>query len=371
MTVPKTIYCTVTNDLNQDQRMHRICSSFTNMGYDVCLVGRLKPSSPTLLDMPFQQIRLRCFFNKGFLFYAEYNIRLLLFLLFRANFDIIYSVDADTVAACGLTKLLKRKKMIFDAHEYFTEVPEVMHRPFVKWIWQMIEKIFIPLTDECITVNQSLADIFSKKYGKSFITIYNVPDKSDKYESVTSNIKPYILYQGMLNRGRGLEELIAAMPYIKDIDLIIIGEGDISQKLNMLANENTASDRIQFKGWLMPTEIKTITSGATLGINLLESESKSYYFSLANKFFDYMHAEVPSINMDFPEYRAIVTKHGVGLLISHLDKNEIANNINQLLGDQAKYAAMKAACRSACDIYNWDQEEKKLGKLTERLDVKT
>lgn len=371
MTVRKTIYCTVTNDLNQDQRMHRICSSLTKIGYEVCLVGRKKPSSPTLLDMPFRQIRLRCFFNKGFLFYAEYNMRLLIFLLFRVNPDIIYSVDTDTLAACGLAKRLKSKKMVFDAHEYFTEVPEVIHRPFVKWIWQMIEKNFIPMADECITVNQSLADLFSKKYDKPFIPIYNVPEKSEKHKAVKSDIKPYLLYQGMLNYGRGLEELMSAMPYINDMDLIIIGEGDISEKLKRLANESPAKDRIRFTGWLKPDDIKVITAGATLGINLLEPGSKSYYFSLANKFFDYMHAEVPSVNMDFPEYRAIISKYGVGLLISDLDKNEIADNINLLLSDHEKYSSMKSACRTACDMYNWDHEEKKLGKLMERLSERT
>jgi glycosyltransferase involved in cell wall biosynthesis len=371
MNVRKTIYCTVTNDLNQDQRMHRICSSLTKIGYEVCLVGRIKPSSPTLLDMPFRQIRLRCFFNKGFLFYAEYNMRLLIFLLFRVNPDIIYSVDTDTVAACGLTKLIRSKKLIFDAHEYFTEVPELHHRTVVKKIWQLIENIFIPLADQCLTVNQSLADLFSKKYGKPFSAIYNVPSASHTQTPTHLLTKPYLLYQGMLNQGRGLETLIAAMPLIDNIDLQIIGEGDISKKLKRLANESPAKDRIRFTGWLEPDDIKVITAGATLGINLLESGSKSYYFSLANKFFDYMHAEVPSVNMDFPEYHAIISKHGVGLLISDLDKNEIADKINLLLSDHEKYSSMKSACRTACDMYNWDHEEKKLGKLMERLSERT
>ncbi len=371
MTVPKTIYCIVTNDLNQDQRMHRICTSLTKMGYDVCLVGRIKPKSSALLNMPFRQVRLPCMFDKGLLFYAEYNIRLLILLAFRVKVDIIYSVDSDTVAACGLSKWLKRKKMVFDAHEYFTEVPEVMNRPIIKWTWEIIENIFIPMADECMTVNQSLAKLFSKKYTKPFITIYNVPAKSEKRFRDKSYTKPYLLYQGMLNQGRGLEELISALPLIRDVDLYIIGEGDMSEKLKKLANENTAKDRIIFKGWLMPDEIKTITAGAILGINLLESDSKSYYFSLANKFFDYMHADVPSVNMDFPEYRDIIAKYNVGILISVLDKHEIANKINFLLSDQAKYAAMKSACRSACDVYNWDHEEKKIEKLMERLIVRS
>lgn len=66
--------------------------------------------------------------------------------------------------------------------------------------------------------------------------------------------------------------------------------------------------------------------------------------------------------MDFPENRAIITKYGVGVLISDLDKNEIADHINLVLRDQKKYTSMKSACRTACDVYNWDHEEKKTGK---------
>ena len=367
MTWPKTIYCTVTNDLNQDQRMHRICTSFIKMGYNVCLVGRLKPQSPALPVKPYLQVRLRCTFNKGFLFYAEYNFRLLIFLLFRVNPDIIYSVDTDTVAACALSKKLRSKKMIFDAHEHFSEVPEVINRPFVKRIWQIIEKIFIPWADECITVNKSLADLFTKKYNKLFTPIYNVPSKSDIHTPANLNTKPYLLYQGMLNRGRGLEVMIEAMPLINLVDLQIIGDGDISEKLKKQANESPAKNRISFTGWLPPSEIKSITAGATMGINLLDAESKSYYFSLANKFFDYVHACVPSVNMNFPEYRHIINQYKVGILISNLDKIEIAHSINALLKDESKYVSMKSTCSAANDVYNWENEEIKLKKLMEKL----
>ena len=367
MTLSKSIYFTVTNDLNQDQRMHRICRSFTKMGYNVCLVGRIKPQSLALPDKPYQQLRIKCTFNKGFLFYAEYNIRLLIFLLFRVNPDIIYSVDADTLAACALAKKIKRKKMIFDSHEYFSEVPEVINRPFVKRIWQIIEKIFIPWADKCITVNQSLADLFTKNYNKPFSPIYNVPPKSDIQTTTNPTNKPYVLYQGMLNRGRGLEVMIEAMPLISHVDLQIIGEGDISEKLKKQANESPAKNRIIFTGWLPPAEIKSITAGATLGINLLDAESKSYYFSLANKFFDYVHACVPSVNMNFPEYRDIINQFEVGILISKLNKIEIANSINALLKDQPKYVTMKSACRAANEVYNWENEEIKLKKLMKKL----
>ena len=107
----KKIYLTVTNDLNQDQRMHRVCLSVRNQGYEVVLIGREKKESKPLLEFPFRQIRLKCFFEKGFLFYVEFNIRLFLFLLFK-KIDVLYAVDLDTIAVGGMVKIFRRIKLI-------------------------------------------------------------------------------------------------------------------------------------------------------------------------------------------------------------------------------------------------------------------
>ena len=70
-------------------------------------------------------------FNKGFLFYAEYNFRLFFLLLFSKK-DILLSNDADTLLANFLASKLQNKKLVFDSHELFSEVPELVEKPFVK-----------------------------------------------------------------------------------------------------------------------------------------------------------------------------------------------------------------------------------------------
>lgn len=114
------IICTVTNDLIYDQRMQRICTSLQKNNFEVELVGRILPDSKEIIQQTFQQKRLKCFFNKGFLFYAEFNIRLLFFLLFT-KFDIVCGCDLDTLPAALLAAKIKRKKVVYDAHEYFPE----------------------------------------------------------------------------------------------------------------------------------------------------------------------------------------------------------------------------------------------------------
>jgi len=124
------IIFTVTNDLTYDQRMQRICGTLAANGFTVTLVGRNLPLSIPLESAVYEQKRLFCFFKKGFPFYAEYNLRLFVFLLF-AQYDAVCSIDLDTISAGCFATLIRRKKRVFDAHEYFTEVPELVPRPFV------------------------------------------------------------------------------------------------------------------------------------------------------------------------------------------------------------------------------------------------
>ena len=364
------ILCFVTNDLNQDQRMHRICRTMAAMGFEVTLTGRTKSNSLPLLEMPFKQHRVKCVFNKGLLFYAEYNIRIW-WLILLSPVDIIYSVDTDTLPGCTMGKWMKRKKLIFDSHEYFTEVPELADRRIKKAVWRQVENCCIPYADRCLTVNHSLSDLFSGRFSKVFIPVYNVPgDHISVNNSLLNNeirTESYILYQGVLNRGRGLEEMIAAMQWIQDMRLVIAGEGDLSDELRKLASESPASDRITFTGWLAPEDLKALTREAKIGLNLLHGNSLNYYYSLANKFFDYMQAGVPSLNMDFPEYRYIIDQYDNGYITDTLAPEALAAEINAILQDSNTYNKKQMNSLKAAEVFNWEKESEKIRKVVLEL----
>src|SRR5947208_2955664 len=113
--------------------MQRICTSLSNAGYDVLLAGRKLRDSIPLKKENFKQERLRCLFNKGFLFYAEYNLRLFFYLLF-VKMDAVCAIDLDTILPCYCASVMRGKKRIYDAHELFTEMKEIITRPSVKKI---------------------------------------------------------------------------------------------------------------------------------------------------------------------------------------------------------------------------------------------
>jgi glycosyltransferase involved in cell wall biosynthesis len=357
MSIPPRIICTVTNDLNYDQRMQRICTTLSEEGYEVWLVGRHLPGSKPLTERPFRQIRLHCWNHKGFLFYAEFNVRLFFFLIFT-RFDAVGTVDLDTMPAGATAAFCKNKKRVFDAHEYFTEVPEVVNRPLVKAFWTWVERLFLPFYRHAYTVGPALAALFAEKYGLPFAVVRNVPNTVMPIKKKAFSGKKILLYQGALNEGRGIEALISAMAFLPDaFELYLAGEGDLSKQLRERASYLQVDHKVFFLGFVPPETLRARTQEAWLGFNLLENKGLSYYFSLANKFFDYVQAGVPTITMDFPEYRALNNLHEVAVLLPALQPEKIAAAVLQLAEDTPAYQHLVAHCATAATVWNWENEK--------------
>jgi glycosyltransferase involved in cell wall biosynthesis len=356
----KRIIAIVTNDLSYDQRMLRICSTLAEEGgYAVQLVGRVLPDSKSLTSKPFSMVRLSCWFHRGPFFYLEYNLRLFFYLLL-SPFDAVNIVDLDTMPAGVLAARLRRKKIVYDAHEYFTEVPEVTNRPFVKAVWHAVGKWGVPQCSAAYTVGPELAKLLSGLYGKNFTTVRNVPlggtSKTLSPISPPHTDQPFLLYQGALNLGRGLPELISAMQHVQGLQLLLAGEGDLSDVLRKQVHALGLSERVIFLGKVPPDELRVLTEKAWLGLNLLEHLGESYYYSLANKFFDYIQVGVPGLTVDFPEYRAIVERHPVAVLLPDIQPTTIATAITDLQSNEKAHRSLRQACENAAKEYQWEKE---------------
>lgn len=369
--MPKIIF-TVTNDLTYDQRMIRICNTLVDNGFEVLLVGRTKLNSIPLGPQKFQQVRFNLWFQHGKLFYLAYNIRLFFFLLFH-RFDILGSIDLDTLLPCYLGARIKGKRIVFDAHEYFTEVPEVVNRPLTKSIWTFLGNWLVPKVDAAYTVSASLQDLFTKKYGIKFELIRNISTRKNKIlvEKISISVptKPILLYQGVLNEGRGLEALIHAMQFIDAAELWLAGEGDLSTSLRQLAIDLKVEKRVVFLGYLLPKQLKEITAQATIGLNLLENKGLSYYYSLANKTFDYIHAGLPAIHVAFPEYCIINESLPISILVSDLKITTLVGAIQQLLNNKNLYQQLKNNCEQAKNVYNWETEALQLISIYQSIPI--
>jgi glycosyltransferase involved in cell wall biosynthesis len=347
--------------------MQKIASSLASAGFEVLLLGRNKSNSNPLTNQKYNQHRLNCFFEKGKLFYIEFNIRLFFYLLFN-SFHIVNAIDLDTIIPCFVVSKLKQKPCVYDAHEYFTEVPEVIDRPLTKWIWEGIEGAIVPRLKYCYTVSTSIANLFEKKYKTPFSTIRNVPflvNETNSNKFINKEDR-FILYQGALNVGRGLECLIESMQYIP-CKLKLVGEGDLSAHLRFLVQQYQIAEKVEFMGFIEPNKLKNITQQAYIGINVSENLGLSYYYSLNNKFFDYIHAGLPSVTNNFPEYNQINNEFEVAV-ISELTTQNLVKSINLLLNDDELYQRLVVNCENAKLKYNWELEEQQLIKIYQAID---
>lgn len=364
----KKIILAVTTDLNYDQRMQRICNSLSSASYEVLLLGREKADSLPLKEQQYEQHRLKLLAEKGPLFYLFFNLRLFLYLL-RHRSDIICAVDLDTVLAIGLFKRLRPSvKVVFDAHEYFTEVPELQGRKTIQRVWNAVGDTFIPGFDAAYTVGPALAEMFIEKYKIDFKTIRNLSVLRSNQDTQRS-VEPFKLYyQGALNAGRGLEQIICAMELLDSpCQLYIAGEGDLSAHLRALVNKKGLESSVTFLGYLLPEDLQKWLQESSLGLNLLADKGLSYHYSLANKTFDYIQAELPALHMAFPEYKALQDEWDCFYLQESLEPEELAKSIRQIISDIDLYQKKQEHCRKAKVSLNWEIESKALIRIYESL----
>lgn len=347
--------------------MIRICSALSEAGHQVELVGRLKQNSKPLMERSYQQTRLNCWFEKGKIFYLEYNLRLLFYFLTKKNY-FLTAIDLDTAITALCLNRMFRRPFFLDAHEMFTEVPEVINRKKVQQFWLSIEAHAFKRATKVYTVGYALKRFFEQRHHRSDVLVLrNAPvlngEVSDAHQDAILPSDPFILYQGALNEGRGLERLLEIMhQYSLPYPLVLVGDGDIKIKLERMVGEMSLANQVTFVGQMSPQYLPVISRRARVGYNVSENLGLSYYYSLNNKFFDYVEAELPSVINEFPEYIEHCKEFSVGILVPH-ENQKIAEAIVSLMENDEVYLEKKNQCALARKMWNWDMEKQILMDL--------
>lgn len=296
-------------------------------------------------------------FNKGFLFYAEYNFRLFFLLLFSKK-DILLSNDVDTLLANYFVSKIQGVKLVFDSHELFSEVPELVDKPSVKKFWQRIENWIIPKLKHNYTVCKSIAKYYNYNYNSDFKIIKNLPlEKEIKVSSFPfkTDYKKVVLYQGSVNIGRGIELMIETIKHLPNYIFVIAGSGDILEDLQKKVTDLQLENQVKFLGRLQPNELQKITPLADIGISLEEDLGLNYRFALPNKIFDYIQAEVPVLVSDLPEMKQIVLAYKAGEIVVNRNPKELAKQIEKMLEKDFSNPLKEAKLELI-----WEQQEKEL-----------
>ena len=366
----------VTNDLATDQRVLKVCDFLTRLGFQVTFIGIKKATSFPFKPSKFKTFRFNMLFRKGFLFYAEYNLKLFLYLLFR-RCSLLVSNDLDTLLPNYLVSKIKSIPLVYDSHEYYLGSTEIAYRPIVKKVWSIIEGAIFPRLESIITVNHSIADLYEKEYGKRPEVVRNLPKRYTINRTLTREKlglpldKKIILMQGgAINIDRGAEELIHAMKPqygIENTELYFIGSGDVWEQIKGLTKDLHLERRVHFLPRMPYAKMMEYTCLCDLGITLDKPVSLNYKYSLPNKLFDYLAAGLPVLASPMVEVKKIIDTYQVGMCIESHEPRQIAEKIKTMLSDQKQSNKWKRnALKTARDLC-WENEEKMLARIYEKF----
>ena len=362
--VRQRIIISVINDLVTDQRVDRQATTLNENGYDVLVIGRRLKNSLPLGNRSYKTLRLRLPFEKGFLFYFFFNKILFWFLLFNKA-DILLANDLDTLLPNYLVSKIKGIKLVYDSHEYFTEVPELVNHPFNKKIWTRIEKFIFPRLTHVMTVNNSIAGIYFSKYNVPVSVVRNLPVK--KMEPVKPVLRSewglpqnekIFLFQGSgINVDRGAEEAIEAIKMVSGAVLLFIGGGDVIQTLRKKVMDNKLSSKVFFIPKQPMKELIRLTSMADAGLTLDKNTNLNYKYSLPNKLFDYIQANIPVLASNLIEVRSIISKYDIGMITSEVTPVSIAETMNKMISDPVRFDGWKKNLNIAAEELCWEKEQ--------------
>lgn len=345
------------------------------MGHEVLVIGRKLRSSPHMVGRRYRTLRFRLWFEKGPLFYAAYNLRLLIFLL-RNKVDILFSNDLDTLPANYLASKIKRIPLVYDSHEYYTGVPELEGRPMVKAIWHWFERKMIPNLRYAITVNDSIAKLYQDKYGIEFTVVRNLPilDLEERHEKsylrkelgLPTDKKIVILQGAGINIQRGAEEAVEAMQHIEGGLLLIVGSGDVLPLLKKMVATLNLEAKVKFHPRQPAKILRRFTQASDIGLSLDKDTNMNYRFSLPNKIFDYIQAGIPVLASDLPEVKKIIEGYGVGMISPSHDPQVLARCIREILAKTDDPLLKERIDKAAYELH-WGNEQHYLIELLKKV----
>jgi len=344
----------------------KIAGTLEKLDCGITIIGRRLGSCCDKDLVPFRTKRFRMLFHRSFFFYKFYNLRLFLYLFFH-KYDVLVANDLDTLLPNYLISRLKKIPLAYDSHEYFTGVPELTGRTFVRKVWKMLEAGIFPDLKYVMTVSDSVAEQYQKEYGVRPVVVRNcavqstsIPPMSRQELGIPDDHFLLVFQGGGINIDKGGEELIDAIQMMKEVSLLILGSGDVLTALKRKTEELGLSERIRFFPKMPWKEMIRYTKSADAGLSLEKDTNLNYRFSLPNKLFDYISAGIPVIAGNLPEIKKIIDDNDCGIIIHSITPGEIRKAVIRLKDDGDFLNKLKKNAVTASGSLNWEKESGKV-----------
>ncbi len=265
---------------------------------------------------------------------------LLIYRLFRKNnFHKIIASDLYSLFPVYLGN--KKKNIIYDSREIFTELAAHYHNKIKKYTIKVLENLCLKRVSVILTSADSDTSYLKKIYSHyshiKYYTIFNFPKsllikKKSNYLRTKYDISEndtILIYQGVLQKGRGVLQMMRIVENTDNMVGVIIGDGEEKYNYKKYVKSASLNKRIYFIDSLPYLELLKITCSADIGLALIRPMGISYQYALPNKLFEYAVCGIPCLSSKLPNMKKYIDRYELGLYVNN-NLSEQINAINQL-----------------------------------------
>jgi len=297
-------------------------------------------------------------------------------LALQAKADIYHLHDPELLLLVGPLKLLTRKAIVYDVHEYYPEaipakeyIPRPLRRP-AALAYVVVERFLTPLLSALVQANPAQLPLYGWTRKPMILVANYAWAKHYPEREQSPSSRPVAVHTGSLTRSRGIDVMIRAMARVQirvvDARLVLFGQpasSEFARELQDLAEQAGVRDAVEFAGWTPFPRVRETLYSAAVGMSLLQpiADMRRCY---PTKLFEYMAAGLPVISDNLPHCREIVEDAGCGLIVDPTDPDAVAEAMVYIFEHPAEAAEMGRRGRKAfLEKYTWEQEASKLVDL--------
>jgi len=312
--------------------------------------------------------------NNSLLFYSLFILSLFR-RLFLSNSKIYLAEDVYTLAPVVFFAKLKNAKILDNSRELYGFLAGLREKMKTQQVIAAIEKRFIKYVDLVVTTGEMDSEFIEEYYNlEKSLVLRNLP-KYKKIENPVNLRKKLnlpedsiiLLYQGVVLEGRGIIKVIHQIGNFKKLVLVVLGDGAFKEKFEAESKARGVSNQVFFYGRVPHEELLDYTAGADFGLALIENISKSYYYALPNKLFEYIMAGVPVISSNLPQMKNIIDRYSTGVCVDPENDEELNDVFEQIQNGSLEIEEAKENCSKAALELNWEEEYKKLAVTLYKL----
>jgi len=366
-----TILMLLTNAYDPDPRVRQEAVALLGMGYRVRLLAwdrDLKAKASECMEgVEVERVFLSSAHGRGntqVFCYAWLYFRMLWRGL-KTRFDAVHCHDLDTLPLGFILAKLKRKPVVYDAHESFPDMLEGSVHPLIRRSLVRLENFLIRRIDLLITVGEKLRGHFAERGAHHSIVVGNwkrieeFARTKEQNQEVRRNMgipssALVVVCITQLLKDRKIEELLRAADELPDVYVILGGRGVLE---GMVAQWAARNPRILYVGFVRGKEIAAYTCAGDVVYYGFDPQNPNARFSAPNKLYEALAAGRPLITGDFGEIADVVRVVGCGVVVPRYSRDEVQKAL-AVVRDEAERGRMAAnAKRYGAAVMNWRNGE--------------